>query len=198
MRVRTVKFITCLLLLGFFGQGNVFCADSPGSFEQALKNMEAQKAEERKALTLKYKGKLNQVMDSWLAQKQAEKNSQLNQVIDQNWDKLPYEYNFTTLHYDYYLRGFDYSILSSDIKETESLTSPIKAQVVIIEKVYAEKYHTPDLSNVDPYYFTVTTTIILNLEYRQDNFAITGTDSKITSIENNCPPRIKSYGRNLY
>ncbi|MDO8662625.1 MAG: hypothetical protein Q7K98_05340 [Candidatus Omnitrophota bacterium] len=203
-----LKFIFYLFLLSLCCVRDIFGAETStnsaqaseagAAFEQALKNVEAQKAEERKALTLKCKTKLAQLIDNWLSEKEAQKKPQLNQVIDQNWEKLPYEYNFTTLHYDYYLRGFDYNILSSEIKETESLTAPIKAQSVIIEKVYAEKYHTPDISNVDPYFFTVTTVITLNLEFRQDNFVIIGVDNKITKIENDCPDRIKRFGRNLF
>ena len=203
-----VKFIFYLFLISLFGVSNSFGAETPAkssqapdagiAFEQALKNVEAQKAEERKALALKCKTKLAQFIDNYLPEKEAQKKSQINQVIDQNWEKLPYEYNFTALHYDYYLRGFDYNILSSEINETGSLTAPIKARLVIIEKVYAEKYHTPDISNVNPYFFTVTTAITLEMEYRQDNFVITSEDDRITKIENDCPEKIKRYGRNLY
>lgn len=202
------KLLFYLFLAGLGCATNSFCAQTPAkssqapdagiALEQALKNVEAQKAEERKTLALKYKTQLTQFIDNYLAEKEARKKSQINQVIDQNWEKLPYEYNFTTLHYNYYLRGFDYNVLSSEIKETESLTAPIKAQVVIIEKVYAEKYHTPDISNVNPYFFTVTTAITLNLEFRQDNFALTGADTQIMKIENDCPDKIKRYGRNFY
>ena len=203
-----VKLLFYLFLACLGCVSNSFCAESaaksnqapdPGiAFEQALKNVEAQKAEERKALALKCKTQLAKFIDGYLGEKEAQKNSQISQVIDQNWEKLPYDYNFTTLHYDYYLRGFDYNVLSREISETESLTAPIKAQVVISEKVYAEKYHTPDISNVNPYFFTVTTVITLNLEFRQDNFVITSAESRIIKIENDCPDRIKRYGRNLY
>lgn len=161
------------------------------SFEEAMKKMEAQRAEERRVLTQKYKEKLSKAINTWISQKEIQKKSEMNEVIDQNWDKLPKEYNFNMLHYDYYLRGYNYSIASSEIRETQSLTAPIKAQAVITEKVYAEKYHTPDISNVDPYFFTVTTAITLDMEYHQDDFVTTGTGSKIVSIVNDCPPELK-------
>jgi len=166
-------------------------ADSTSSFMEALKNIEAQKAEERKALIAQHKEKLNKATKAWISQSEAQKKSELNDIIDQNWDRLPKEYNFTMLYYDYYLRGFNYTVSTSEIRETDSLTAPIKAQVIIAEKIYAEKYHAPNVSNVDPYFFTVTTTITLNMEYRQDDFVITSADKKIIATENDCPSDLK-------
>ena len=199
MRNRTFSFIlaftfTCLSLSRAENTAKpAQPVDSTTSFMEALKNIEAQKAEERKALITQHKEKLNKAINAWISQSEAQKKSELNEVIDQNWDKLPKEYNFNMLYYDYYLRGFNYSIASSEIRETDSLTAPIKGQAVILEKVYAEKYHTPDISNVDPYFFTVTTNISLNMEYRQDDFVMTGIDKKIMSIVNDVPSDIKKY-----
>ena len=200
MRLKTIKFITsaALVISSFLtGQSCVCLAqgtaapaqavESGVSLEQALKNVEAQKAKERKALALKYSDQLNLVLANWLFQREALKKSQLNAAIEQDWDKLSDRY-FSSVHSEYYLKGFNYSILSSEIKETESLTAPIKAQVVIREKIYAEQYHNPDISNIDPYCFTVISSITLNMEYRQDNFVITGTDIKMLSKNNNDYP----------
>jgi len=161
--------------------------DEVSDFEQALKNVEAKKAAERQALNLKYHEKLNLVLANWLFQREALKKSQLNAAIEQDWDKLSERY-FSSVHSEYYLKGFNYSILSSEIKETASLTAPIKAQVVIREKIYAEQYHNPDISNIDPYCFTVISSITLNMEYRQDNFVLTGTDTEMLSKNNNDYP----------
>ncbi|MFA5311271.1 MAG: type III pantothenate kinase [Candidatus Omnitrophota bacterium] len=160
-------------------------------FEQALKNIDAQKAEERNNLALKCKERFDRAVSGWLARREAQKKSQLNGIIDQNWDKLPYTYNFTNLHFDYFLRGFDYKVLSKEIEETGSLTAPIKAQAIIQEKIYAERYHNPNISSVEPYYFTVTTKITLNMEYQRDDFVITGTESKLLTIENYFPDELK-------
>jgi hypothetical protein len=162
-------------------------AYTPATFEEALKNIEAKKAEERKALALKYNNQLKLVTANWLSQREALKKSQLNGAIDQNWDRVPNQY-YTNVNNEYYLKGFNYSILNSEIRETESLIAPIKAQVVILEKIYAEKYHTPDMSNIDPYCFTVTSSITLSMEYRQDNFVVTNTDTKMMSMNNNNYP----------
>ena len=201
MRLKTIKFIAgTVLVVSFFltSQSSCACfaqeiatpvqaAETGASFEQALRNIETQKAAERKALILKCKEKLNLVLANWLFQREALKKSQLNGAIKQDWDRLSDRY-FSSVHSEYYLKGFNYSILSSEIKETESLTAPIKAQVVILEKIYAEKYHTPDMSNIDPYCFTVTSSITLSMEYRQDNFVVTNTDTKMMSMNNNNYP----------
>lgn len=212
MRPKLIKSII-LASLGFYcaviGAGVALAQDNsqPGQpaspslpFEQALRKEEARRAEERQRLALKYKNQLNQFVDDWIARETAEKNSRLNQVIDQNWEKLVFDpnFNFTRLHYDYYLRGFDFNVQHTEIRETESLSAPIKAQAIITETVYAERYHTPDISNVDPFYTTVVTRITLDMEYRQDNFVLTNQTSKVTTLDKGAPDRIKKYGRNLF
>ena len=188
MNNKTVPIILALtfLLVSFALAENVKpvqSANSPASFEEALKKIEAQRAEEKKALAKKCEEQLNLTLANWISQRKALKKSQINQAIEQDWDRVPDQY-FTNVHNDYYLKGYDYSVLNKEIKETESLTAPIKAQAVILEKIYAEKYHTPDMSDIGPYCFTATYNITLNMEYRQDNFVITSAETKMLSLNN--------------
>jgi hypothetical protein len=202
MRPEIIKFITCALLVTPLIFGGVCFAQegaksyqatqSATAFEEALKNVEAQKVAERKALAAKCKEKLSQAVTNWISQKESQKKTELNQPIDQDWDRGTITY-FYNAHNDYYLRGYNYKVLSSEIKETDSLTAAIKAQVVISEKIYAEKYHTPDISgvNIDMYYFTISSAITLNMEYRQDNFVVTSTETKMLSKDNSYPEELK-------
>lgn len=192
MRPEIIKFIICVLSATPLTLPGICRAQSGAAFEEALKNVEAQKAAERKALAVKCKEKLSQAVTSWISQKEAQKKSELNESIDQDWDRGTITY-FYNAHNDYYLRGYNYKVLSSEIKETDSLTAPLKAQVVISEKIYAEKYHTPDLSgiNIDMYYFSISSTITLDMEYRQDNFVVTNTEIKMLSKDNSYPEELK-------
>ena len=161
------------------------------AFEQALRNVEAKRKEERKILAEKFSTQLKHAVNEWISQAKAQKDSQMNQIVDQNWDKMGFNPPLPPGHYDFYLRGYTYDKVKSDIIDTDSLTSPYKAQVVITEKLYVERYHSPDISNVDPYFFTVTNRIDLSMEYHQDNFVVTNTEYKIISIENKVPDYLK-------
>lgn len=163
------------------------------SFEEVLKKIEAQKNEELKAMTLKLNSQLNIVIDEWIAKKSRQMNSRLNELVEQNWEKFALTQPVSPLHYDYYLRGYAYQKDKADVFKSDSLGAPYKAVARVGEKLYVEKYHSPNISNVDSYFFTVTGSITIELEYRQDVFVITDSQYRFISIENDCPQAIKRF-----
>lgn len=179
-----------LQILFIFSSG--LCAqDSGADFEQALKNIEAQKNREREELASRLGNQLNQAIDRWIETADTQKKAQLNQLIGQNWEKLSLIFAFEPVHYDYFLRGASYKKTKSDIIRTESLTATYKAHAIITETLYVERYHSPDISDPDPYFFTVTNQILLSMEHIKDDFIIIGTDYKTVNIENSCPEWVK-------
>ena len=64
------------------------------------------------------------------------------------------------------------------------MTSPYKAVVVVKELLYAEKYHHPNISDSKLYYYTVTNYYTLDFAYKDDDFALVSSDSKMESIVN--------------
>lgn len=193
MKLRAHKlngFFLFLLILFIFSSG-LYAQDVGADFEQALKNIEAQKNQEREELASRLGNQLNQTIDKWIDTANAQKKAQLNQIIEQNWEKLSVTFAFEPVHYDYFLRGAAYEKTKSDIIKTESLFAAYKAHAIITETLYVEKYHSPNVSDADPYFFTVTNQILLSMEYVKNDFIITGTDYKTVNIENNCPEWVK-------
>ena len=168
-------------------------AETGVAFEQALKNYEAYKQKEQEKLAKRLNSNLNQITEDWITQAKAEKEDLLGTRLEQSWEKLALSFAISPAHYEYYLRGYQYSIAKSDISKTESISAPYKAAVTIREDLYVVKNHSSDNSDANPYFYTVRTTYNLNFEYRQDKFVLINTDSKIVNIENNAPVEIKKF-----
>lgn len=164
----------------------------PGiAFEQALKNYEAFKQKEQDEIAARINVSLSQVTDDWIAQAQRDKESLLGTRIKQNWEKLALTFPISPSHYEYYLRGYKYSVIRNDVSKSDSITSPYKATASIKEELYVEKNHSPDISDATPYFYTVTTVYNLYFEYRLDKLELIHTDTKITNIENTAPRQIR-------
>lgn len=163
------------------------------AIEQALKNYETNKQKEQDELAKKLNFSLNQIIQDWIASAKINKENALGSRLKQNWEKLSWLYPVSPVPYEYYLRGYKYSLVKSDVVKTDSILAPYKAAVTINENLYVEKNHSPDISDADPYFYTVTTACHLNLEYRQDKFVLINSDSKIVDIINDAPSEIKKF-----
>ena len=158
--------------------------------EQALKNYEAQKQKDQDELTTKLNFSLDQTIEDWLIMARKEKDSKLQIRLEQSWEKLAQFFTLPPVRYEYYLRGYKYTVTERNVIKTESLTFPYKARVIIKEEIYAEKEHHPNVSNATPYFYTVTTTYSLDFEYQENKFVLVNSDSKIVNIENVVPDGI--------
>jgi hypothetical protein len=152
--------------------------------EQALKNYEAQKQNEQDELTAQLNFRLGQATETWLSSAKRNREGQLGTFIEQNWDKQARTYMITPIHFDYYLRGYEFSVIDSDVIKTESLTSPYKALVVVKEVLFAEKYHHPNISDTRLSYYTVTNSYTLDFAYKDGEFTPVSSNSKMESIVN--------------
>lgn len=163
------------------------------AIEQALKNYETYKQKEQDELAKKMNFSLNQIIQNWMASAKANKESALGSRLEQSWEKLSSLYKIPPVPYEYYLRGYKYSVIESDVTKTDSIFTPYKARITINEDLYVERNHSPDISDANPYFYTVTTAYHLNLEYRQDKFVLINSDSKIVGIVNDAPSEIKKF-----
>jgi len=166
-------------------------ADAGIALEHVLAKLEAKKDEEFKKLVAHLSEQVVETVDKWIVQKSELRRAELNRLVDQNWEKLSLTESISPVHYDYYLKGYNFSKGKSDILKSDSLTVPYKGRALVIEKLYVEKYHSPDISSIDPYFFTVTTQITLNIEFDQLTPVVTSIDYKVVSIENEAPEEIK-------
>lgn len=152
--------------------------------EQALKNYETQKQNEQDDLTAQLNFRLGQATEAWISTAENNRYSELGTFIQQNWDKQARTYMITPVRFDYYLRGYEYNVTDSDIIKTDSMTSPYKAVVVIKEVLYAEKYHHPNISDTKLYYYTVTNFYTLDFAYKDGDFILVSSDSRMEGIVN--------------
>ncbi len=166
-------------------------SDSQLALEQALKNFATQQQKDQNEITSRLKLRLASVIDNWLTTAKNDATLKLNARLEQNWEKLAADFKLARTHFEYLLRGFDYTVIKSDIVQTTSLTAPYKAMVIIKEMFYVEKYHSPDISNADPYFYTVTTNYTLNFNYLRNDFILENSQSNIVALDNEVPAEIK-------
>jgi hypothetical protein len=152
--------------------------------EQALKNYETQKQNEQDDLTAQLNFRLGQATEAWISSAKNNRYSELGTFIEQNWDKQARTYLITPVRFDYYLRGYEYNVTDSDVIKTDSMTSPYKAVVVIKEMLYAEKYHHPNISDTKLYYYTVTNFYTLDFAYKDGDFILVSSDTRMEGIVN--------------
>lgn len=161
------------------------------SFEQALKNFETQKQKEQEETAARLNSNLTEAIENWIKAAKINMSLKLNARLEQNWEKLSLSFPVSPVHYEYYLRGYKYSLLKSDITKSDSINSPYKAEAIIKEELYVEKNHSPDISDRNPYFYTVGTDYSLNFEYKNGGFVIINNENEIVSIDNDCPDEIK-------
>ncbi len=150
-------------------------------FEEALKTIDAQKEEDNKKIAAGLQAKLDLAVQEWISQKKKKRTLELNTIIEQHWENLT-EFGPRT-HRNYYLRDFSYTIINMDIIKSNSMIDPYKAVMNIKEKLFAERYHSPDVTYPEDYYYTVTTPIKVNFEYYNDKFVVTGVEDGKGSID---------------
>ena len=190
-KVSFILIIVCFYVMTF--SGLIFGEDIDISknknetgiaIQQALKNYEAEKQSKQDELTAQLNFRLGQATETWLNSAESKRDAELGTFIEQDWDKQPRIYTITPVRYDYYLRGYNYSVIDSDVIKTDSVTSPYKAVVVVKEELYAEKYHHPSTSDIKLYYYTVIYLHTLNFIYKNDEFLPVNSDIKMESMLN--------------
>lgn len=193
LKILIILIITCFNAVSFAQETNKAKdnADPAAVFEQALRNYEMKKQQEQDILITKLYYTLGQATDAWIDSAKKDKDSKLGTRLEQSWEKLSSTFKISAGHYDYYLRGYKYAVIKNDVVRSESLATAYKAVVVIKEDLFVEKNHSPDVSDNNPYFYTVTTNYNLNFEYKQDKFVLASSSDKITGIVNDCPVEIK-------
>ena len=194
-----VKIIIILSVLCFYGIAPAQdseakakeAADQAALFEKILKAYETRKQKEQDDLAIKFNNTLNSHINAWIDASKKDKNAKIGTRLQQNWEKLSSTFKISPSHYEYYLRGYKYTIVKAEVLKTLSLTTSYRGLANIKEDLYVEKYHSPDVSDANPYFYTVTTDYILNYEYKDDKFELVTTESQITGFVNDAPVEIK-------
>ncbi|MBI4706798.1 MAG: hypothetical protein HY761_02600 [Candidatus Omnitrophica bacterium] len=142
--------------------------------EKAIKETEAEKEKKSIQLNAHLRSRLDQAISEWIRQARQIKSKDLNKLLHENWKNIV----TVTLPIpnDYYLRSYEYFVIKEECVKSDSIISPYTAAVVITEKLYVEGYHSPGISNVSPYLYTIVRPITINLKYSQDDFIVTSTE----------------------
>ncbi|MDD5561374.1 MAG: hypothetical protein PHT50_04495 [Candidatus Omnitrophica bacterium] len=149
--------------------------------EKALQNYDTKKQNEEETFKVHLNSLLGQATKAWIANMEKTRYSQLDNVIGQDWDKQPRTAMILPFDYNYYLRGYEYSVSNSDIIKTESISPVYKGIVVVKEILYAEKSHHSNVSDIKQYLYTVTNLCTLNFIYMDDKFELINTDTRMES-----------------
>ncbi|MFA6357333.1 MAG: hypothetical protein WCY09_01500 [Candidatus Omnitrophota bacterium] len=165
--------------------------ETGSTIQQALMNYEKQKQNNQEELAAKLNFRLGQVTEEWITLAEKDKESKLNTFIEQNWDKQARTYMITPVRYEYSLKGYSYNVIDINVVKTDSITSPYKGVVTVKEELYAEKYHHPNISDTNLYFYTVTNMYTLNFEYRNETFVLVNSENKMLSIVNEIPGNIR-------
>jgi len=152
--------------------------------KEALKDFEAQKQNEQDELKAQLNFRLGQATENWLTSAEENRKKELGTVIVQDWDKQARIAMILPVNYEYYLRGYKYSVTDSDIFKTESIVPTYKARVTIKEELYAEKSHHSNVSDIKPYLYTVINTCTLNFIYNNGEFSLSNSETKMESMVN--------------
>ena len=191
-----IIFLTPLYFLfsvstSVYGQAQENNDDNAGTIkviEQALKNYDTKKQNEEEAFKVHLNSLLDQAAKDWIANIEKTRYNQLDNVVDQDWDKQPRNAMIMPFNNEYYLRGYKYSVTNSNIIKTESVNPVYKGIVAIKEVLYAEKSHHSNVSDVKQYLYTVTNICTLNFIYMDDKFELINTDismeSKVNEVSN--------------
>lgn len=189
-----IKFKTLFIWAVLFFSALIsseFSYGQDSEMEQALKNYETYKQAQQDKLAARFSLSLEDATETWLNPVKLDKKDKLRTRLKQNWEKLSIIYPISPAHYEYYLIGYDYNVIKSDIVKTDSITCPYKATVVVKEELYVEKYHSPDISDVNPYFYTVTTNHTLYFVYKQNKFELVNCDSETVDMKNEVPVQMK-------
>lgn len=148
-------------------------ADIQKAFEKAMIELESSRRKEDERTAESLKEKLRAAIKEWIDTSLKENTNLVNKLVNQNWETL-IKYG-DPAHYDYYLRDFTYVEGASDIVKTDSITTPYKASVVVMEKLYVERYHTPDASDPSIFFYTFTNPTRVSLEFKDGKFVVVNT-----------------------
>jgi len=159
--------------------------------EQELKIFELKKQNDNDEFKAMLSRKLKTAAEDWVDLTKKERDNQLDTVIPQGWDKQTRTAMILPTNNTYYLRGYKYDIIDSDIFKSQSINPTYKAVVLVKEELYVEKSHHSNISDIKLYLYTVTNTCTLNFIYRNDDFNLLGCDRKLESMVNEVSSEVR-------
>ena len=155
------------------------------AIEKAIKKVYKDKAQQEEVMIAALEGKLKSAVIEWISKIKGQKDLEMHQLISQSWELL---FKFgPRIHYNYYLRGYDYLESEADIIKTDSILGPYKGYSKITEIIYAQREHPVGASDMSQFFYTVTTPIKVNFDYRKDGFIFVNAERGELSLKQGWP-----------
>lgn len=168
-----------------FSQGADPSVEIEAAIEKAIKKVYKDKAQEEEVMVAGLEGKLKSTIKEWIAKMKSEKDPQMHQLISQSWELLS---KFgPRVHYNYYLKGYDYLENEADIVKTDSILGPYKGYSKITEIIYAEREHPVGASDISRFFYTITTPIKVNFDYKKEGFIFVSAERGELSLKQGWP-----------
>lgn len=158
------------------------------AFERALKNVEKDKEQAQEMFASELKEKLKSSISKWISQAKKQKESELGKLVNQKWELI--SKSAPKIHYDYYLRDYEYQENGIDIIKTESLVVPYKAELKVLEVLYVERERSPNVSDLRKFLYTVTTPLKINFDYKGEEFVLINIEKGSTSLKQAWPEEV--------
>jgi len=151
------------------------------AFKKAMQEVYAEQEAKQKQDHFQRDAQLESAINEWIASAGRKKQQEINQLVSQEWEKA---FRFgPRVHYDYYLRGYDYLLRGREVSRQESLQAPYTAKVIFLERLYVQRKHPASASNVRVFFYTVETPITVQFDYRGGNFFLAAETRGDSTIE---------------
>jgi len=198
MKIKIIIISICFIMLTSYaksddniasGQNDMSFEKVKAAFEQAFKDMEAEKKKEQQKLAEDLKNSLAHAVAEWINAQKTSKTEEMDKLLHERWEEVGR--TAFPLPYNYYIRDCSYKIVKTDVFKTESLVAPYKGNAKITEYLYLETEHSSNASSLDPYLYTAITSINVNFEYQNEKFIPTDFGKGKTAIDRGWPQDIR-------
>ncbi|MDD5594724.1 MAG: hypothetical protein PHY94_00565 [Candidatus Omnitrophica bacterium] len=158
------------------------------AFKKAMHNFNEESANREAQFSAQLSAQLEGAVENWIAQESKVLDAQMNQLVEQNWEHL-FKYG-PYIHYDYFLRAYDFSIHEFDIIKTGSVIAPYRGMLELREVLYVERNYAKFNSNPRNYCYSVNIPINVRFDYRNGEFVAGTVERMKQSIEEDWPEEI--------
>lgn len=193
LKTRYFVLLFLTICLFFIIPLDILSAQTPPSegeaFKKALRDIEAEKIKREEELLANLQAKLEVATQKWLASAKKNKGLEIDKLIEQKWEKLSKA--ISVVHYEYYLRDYEYSVVKNDIIKSASLIAPFQASLCVLERLYVERANPASSSYREKYLYKVEQQIEITFEYKEDKFNAINTEYAKPTIEKGWPEEVK-------
>lgn len=173
---------------GYIISGGELSDKIGNAFKKAIHDLNEEKENRQVEVSAELSEKLKSAIMNWIADESRTRSSQVNQMVEQNWEQL---LRFgPRIHYDYFLRAFDFFIRDFDIISTGSVIAPYRGLLDLREVFYVQRNYAEFNSYPKRYCYSVNIPTKIRFDYRNGEFVAGATERAQLSMEEGWPEEI--------